>query len=144
MTRLAPTHYRKTLAGFEPVSAAAREFHAKTKLGQIIELKGRRPRNPRHHAKFFALLSILVENAENFANVDHALLAVKAATDHGTWDKPHPRASKEIFYADSIAFDAMSQDEFEPFYDKALDAVIKYWLPVEKTALREAVEAFAA
>lgn len=141
---IAPTHYRKTLAGFEPYSAAAKEWHAKTKLGQIVELKGRRPRNPRHHAKFFALLSILVENTERFASTEHALMAVKATIGHGVWDKPHPNATREIFIPLSIAFDAMSQDEFEPFYDKALDAVIKYWLPVDKAALREAVEGFTA
>lgn len=142
--RLAPCHYRKTLSGFEPVSEAAREWHSKTKLGQTVEMKGRRPRNPLHHRKFFALLGILVDNTEAFASTDHALMAIKAATGHGGWSKPHPKATREMFYPDSIAFDAMGQDEFNDFYEKAIDAVIKYWLPVDREELRKAVEEFTA
>ena len=142
--KLAPTHYRKTLSGFEPVSEAAREWHGKTKLGQTVELKGRRPRNPAHHRKLFSLLKLLVDNTEQFANTDHALMAVKAATGHGGWSKPHPKATREMFYPESIAFDAMDQTAFEDFYDKSIDAVIKYWLPVEKDELRRAVEEYAA
>lgn len=140
--KLAPCQYRKTLTGFEPVTEAAREWHGKTKLGQVVELKGRRPRNPGHHRKLFALLNILVENTDSFANTDHALLAIKAATGHGGWSKPHPNAKRELFYPDSIAFDSMGQDEFSVFYDQSIDAVIKFWLPVDKAELRQAIEEF--
>ena len=143
MSRAAPMHYRKTAAGFVPLSQAAREFHAKTKLGQTIQLTGRRPRNPQHHRKLFALLGLVVDNTEHFANVDDALIALKAALGRGRWVKL-AGASREIFYPDSIAFDAMSQDEFEPFYAAAVAAVQRWWLPVNDDELREAVEAFAA
>jgi hypothetical protein len=139
----APQHYIKTAAGFVPKSAAAREFHAKTKLGQTIELKSRRPRNPAHHRKLFALLNILVDNTEHFANTEDALLAVKAATGLGRWVRVEG-ASRELFYPDSIAFDAMPQAEFADFYERAVAAVIRWWLPVNDAELREAIEAFAA
>ena len=42
----------------------------------------------------------------------------------------------------NISLDAMPQDEFADFYDKAIDAVIKYWLPVDKAELRQAIEEF--
>lgn len=142
--RLAPTHYRKTLTGFEPVSEAAREWWAKTKLGQIVELKGRRPRNPGHHRKLFALLKLLADNTENFINTEHALMAVKATTGHGAWTKPHPAASREMFFPESIAFDAMDQDAFNTFYEAAVTAVLKFWLPVERSELSQAIEEFAA
>ena len=143
MSRFAPEHYRKTPAGFVPVSAASRDFHAKTKLGQTVVLKGRRPRNPKHHRKLFALLGLVVDNTDLFANTDDALIALKAVLGRGHWDKP-AWASKEVFYPESIAFDAMSQDEFEPFYEAAVAAVRRWWLPVNDDELREAVEAFAA
>jgi hypothetical protein len=139
----APQHYIKTAAGFVPKSTAAREFHAKTKLGQTIELKSRRPRNPAHHRKLFALLNILVDNTEHFANTEDALLAVKAATGLGRWVRVEG-ASRELFYPDSIAFDAMPQAEFADFYERAVAAVIRWWLPVNDAELREAIEAFAA
>lgn len=144
MSRLEPLHYRKTLAGFEPVSNAARDFHAKTKLGQTVQLTGRRPRNPGHHRKFFALLGVLVDNTEIFANVDDALIAIKAALGRGRWVKVHPKAEREIFIPDSIDFASMSQDDFEPFYEAAVAAIVRWWLPVASNDLREAVEGFAA
>lgn len=139
----APVHYTKTAAGFIPKSNAARDFHARTKLGQTVELKGRRPRNPAHHRKLFALLNILVDNTDHFANTEDALLAVKAATGLGRWMKVEG-ATRELFYPDSIAFDAMPQAEFAEFYEKAVAAVIRWWLPVSNEEIREAVEAFAA
>lgn len=141
--RSAPFHYQKTVAGFVPMSAAAREFHTKTRLGQTIILNGRRPRNPKHHRKLFALLGLVVDNTELFANTDDALIALKAVLGRGHWDTPK-WASKAIFYPESIAFDAMSQDEFEPFYEAAVAAVIRWWLPVEKDEIHAAVQEFAA
>jgi hypothetical protein len=143
MSRAAPNHFRKTLNGFQPVSKAAQEFHTKTKLGQVVELKGRRPRNPGHHRKLFALLGVLVDNTEDFSSTEDALTAIKAATGHGRWVKIG-RAERELFMPDSIAFDAMGQDDFEAFYSRAIAAVIRFWLPVSDEQLREAVEAFAA
>ena len=143
MSKLAPLHYRKTAAGFIPVSASAREFHAKTKLGQTIELRGRRPRNPAHHRKLFALLGIVAENVEQFSSAECVLIAVKAALGHGKWVLLSG-AAREIFIPDSIDFSSMSQDEFEPFYEAAVAAVRRWWLPVNDDELREAVDAFAA
>jgi hypothetical protein len=144
VSRIAPLHYRKTAAGFVPVSQAAREFHAKSKLGQIVELKGRRPRNPVHHRKLFALLGLLADNCEEFADAEDALAGVKAVLGRGQWKKLHPKAEREVFRPESIAFDAMGQDEFDEFYNAAIAAVRRWWLPVEDGELREAIEAFAA
>lgn len=141
--RAAPSHFRKTVRGFEPVSAAAREFHTKTKLGQIVEVRPRRPRNPGHHRKLFALLGLVVDNTELFANTDDALVGLKAVLGRGRWHRIEG-TSKDLFYPESIAFDAMSQDDFERFYDGAVAAVRRWWLPVGNDDLREAVEAFAA
>lgn len=140
----APFHYKKTAAGFIPVSQAAREFHAKTKLGQTVQLTGRRPRNPGHHRKLFALLGLLVDNTECFTSTDDALLGLKAVLGHGTWKKLHPKAEREVFVPDSIAYASMDQTAFNEFYEAALAAVRRWWLPVNDNELREAVEAFAA
>ena len=139
----APHHVRKTLSGWEPVSNAAREFHAKTKLGQTVAMTARRPRNPKHHAKLFALLSLVVDNTELFANTDDALVGLKAVMGFGRWERIKG-TSKDMFYPQSIAFDAMPQDEFNDFYDAAVAAVRRWWLPVADNDLRDAVEAFAA
>jgi hypothetical protein len=139
-----PFHFIKTAAGFIPKSQAAREFHAKTKLGATVELKGRRPRNPGHHRKLFALLSLLADNREEFSSTEDALLGLKAVLGYGTWKKLHPKAEREVFVPDSIAFENMPQDDFNEFYEAAVAAVIRWWLPVNDNELREAIEEFAA
>lgn len=141
--RSAPHHVVKTLRGWEPKSQAAREFHAATKLGQTVAMSARRPRNPKHHAKLFALLGVVVDNTDLFANTDDALIGLKAITGHGRWERI-AGTTRDIFYPASIAFDAMAQDKFEAFYDAAVAAVRRWWLPVNDNELREAVEAFAA
>lgn len=140
----APLHYKRTIAGFVPVSAAARQFHAKTKPDKVVELKGRRPRNSGHHRKLFALLNLLVDNTEEFANTDDALIGLKAVLGHGTWKKLHPKADRELFVPDSIAFENMDQSKFEDFYAAAIAAVNRWWIPSGESELREAVEAFSA
>lgn len=142
MADYAPTHYKKTAVGFVPISRAARDFHAKTKLEKVVELKGRRPRNPAHHRKLFALLSIVADNSDDFANAEDVLIGLKAALGHGRWITPKG-ATRELFIPDSINFENMSQDEFEPFYDLAIAAVRRWWIPVEDEALREAIAEFA-
>jgi hypothetical protein len=142
--RSGPSHFRKTAAGFIPVSQDARDFHAKTKLGQVVDLRGRRPRNPAHHRKLFALLGLLADNREEFASTDDALLGLKAVLGFGEWKKLHPKAEREVFVPSSIAFENMGQDEFEAFYELAIAAVQRWWLPVSNDDLREAIEEFAA
>jgi hypothetical protein len=44
----------------------------------------------------------------------------------------------------SIAFENMGQDEFNAFYESAIAAVRRWWLSVEESELKEAVEGFAA
>lgn len=145
MARIAPHHVRKTVQGWQPVSAAARDFHAKTKLGQIADMRAKRPRNPQHHRKLFALLSLVVDNTDLFPNTDDALIGLKAITGHGRWAEVRAgERSRDVFYPDSIAFENMAQDEFDAFYDQALASVRRWWLPVGDDELREAIEGFAA
>ena len=74
MANIAPAHYRKVASGFQPVSDAARQFWSKTPLGKIVALQGRRPRNPGHHRKLFALLGLVADNCEQFSGPDDVLI----------------------------------------------------------------------
>ncbi len=144
MPKIAPDHYQKTVGGFIPVTVDAKAFHSRTKLGQVVELKGRRPRNPAHHRKLFALLGLLADNRDEFSSAEDALLGLKAVLGHGEWKKLHPKAEREVFVPSSIAFENMAQDEFEAFYEQAIAAVKRWWLPVSDDELREALEEFAS
>ena len=118
--------YRKTLAGFVPVSEAAQEFHRKTKLGDDCVLEGRRPRNLAHHAKFWALLTLVCQNQEHYQTVEEVCVAFKFAIGHTHKLKT---AQGIVEYPASISFAAMDQTEFEAFYDRAITFLVTDVIP---------------
>ena len=74
--------YKKTSTGFIPVDDAAREFHMKAKPGGNVMMTGKRPRNEKHHRKFFKLCHIIMENTDRYRNVDEVCTMFKIATGH--------------------------------------------------------------
>ena len=48
--------YRRTVRGFEPANPFADEWARSCKIGDVVELKGSKPRNPAFHALWWALL----------------------------------------------------------------------------------------
>ena len=62
--------YARTNAGFVPVSDAARAFFDRVKIGGLVELEGRQPRNLNHHRLFWALMAWAAENADGFETAE--------------------------------------------------------------------------
>ena len=110
-----------------PADEAAEEWLRKTKPSQLVLMTGRRPRNPMHHRKMMALLRIVLENQEYYQTIEHLLIAIKMATGH--YDIYPMQDGNMVPSPRSISFEAMSQDEFEPFYDKALDFICEKVIP---------------
>lgn len=131
---------------------AAREAFAKFKQGDELLVDFKRNRNIQHHRKLFALLKIAVDNSDAYASVDTLLDAIKIDTGYadvgmiklrrdrwaGMLDKflalfrehdiPEPTYAI-VIKPQSISFASMSQDKFEPFYDAAVQFVIREVLP---------------
>lgn len=98
------------------------------KDGTWLRMQWSRPRNGKHHRKFFALLTLVAENSEVYDTTEKALLAVKLAA--GYFDTvPDPRTGEIVPVPQSISYDAMDQDSFERFYSAALDGVLAVVLP---------------
>jgi hypothetical protein len=123
----------RDVGGDTPVLVAAdEEAMRKTrrwKAGDEMTVDVRKPRNLKHHRKFWILLKIVVENNEAFDSEEAVLYALKAALGRGKWVEI-PKASRPMFIPESISFAAMDQDEFDNFYVAAVNAVLKHWLPV--------------
>lgn len=103
-----------------PACKDAEEWLAKTKLRQGVLIDPRRPRNINHHRKLFALLNLAVDNwpGDEPMTVEALLGAIKISAGHCV---PVKTKTGEIWkIPKSIAFESMSQDEFEPFYDHAV------------------------
>lgn len=103
----------------------------------------RRPRNPQHHRKLWALLTVVFEAQDTFATTRDLLQALKIATglfttgftvDGMPWVEPG-----------SIAFASMCQTDFEQWYDKAVDVILTKIIPnTQKVDLEQQVQAILA
>ena len=108
--------YRRTLSGFIPANPASDAFAQSVKLGDLVELKGRRPRNLRHHNLFFSALELLFQNQERYATKEELLAAVKVALGHCNYVVS--KGGHRIAIPKSIAFGTMDQAAFNAFWDK--------------------------
>lgn len=117
--------------GLFPFDSEARDVVSKWKIGDMIEIDARKPRNYKHHKKFFALLDLFYTNTDLFSNQHECL----------EWFKIKCGIYKtikvgETYYpiTGSISFSKMEQDEFDLFYNKAIQAALDE-LPVGYEAL---------
>lgn len=96
--------------------------------GTWLRMEWAVPRNGPHHRKLFALLTLVAENSETYETTKKALVGVKLASgyvDHVV----DPRTGEITQVPQSIAFESMEQDEFDKFYDAAIDGVLRHILP---------------
>lgn len=104
-----------------------------------------RPRNLKHHMKFFALLNLLWENTvcgERYPSREALRYALTMAVGY-VEVIPTRKGEKEV--PKSLSFESMDQTEFSEFYDAVVRLVIKEVLPnlTEKDLEQELLE-FAA
>ena len=95
--------------------------------GDVIRLEWATPRNPKHHRKFFALVNLITRNSEIYRTVEQALVAIKLASGHLD-PVIDPRTGEIIQIPRSISYDAMSQEDFEAFFNSALDGIVEHIL----------------
>lgn len=109
--------YRRGLEGFVPANEKAQEFFSSAKLGQLVTLKGERPRSLKFHRLFFAILKLISENSSPEITPEQALYFAKVGAGCGQWiDTGH----KELFAPGSISFAAMDQVAFDEFVKLAI------------------------
>ncbi len=122
---MAKATWKKTiLAGtpcLVPYCRDAEDWLRKTSLDQGVLIDPRRPRNIRHHRKFFALVKLAVDNWPVDITINALVGLIKIRTGHAD---PVKGADSVIHWIPrSINFESMDQDEFEPFYEKAVQLI---------------------
>lgn len=127
---------RKTLNGrLEPTDEIAREVLSKIGVGDLVMVEIRRARNIQHHRKFYALMALVFQNQERYTNLDELVDVVKVYVG---WCEQHTTAAGELIYRPkSINFARMDQIEFDGFYDRVIEMILKRFLP---TVTREDLE----
>lgn len=105
--------------GFVPADLHAEDAMNKVAVGATVMLTVRRPRNPAHHRKLFALFTVVLEQTDRWADSTLLLEDLKLATGlfetrvSALTGMPYPVPA-------SISFAAMSQDRFAAWYEKAI------------------------
>jgi hypothetical protein len=129
---------QKGLGGsLRPVDAIGEEALRKIKAGAIVTIEVKQPRNVRFHRMYWGLVHIVWENMpeDRYPTPEDLHAAFKIAA--GIRTRIELPSGEVGFIPGSIAFHAMTEDEFSAFYDRICDLVAKFFLPgVDKDDLR--------
>ena len=113
------------------------DYLRKLKVGDVVAVTIRKPRNGKHHRLGMAMLREVFNNQDSFTVWEHFLDEVKILT--GLVDT-YIRPSGEVIYkVRSISFDKMDELEFSEWKDVALKAVFEHFIPAMNDRDRERV-----
>ena len=144
-----------TPRGLEPEDDSAKQWHETARkngrtLCQVQQPS--LPRNPGHHRKFFALVNLVYENlphegdAESFTRylttTESLVSYLKIATGHCDfiWARNTHGSPVQCQLPRSISFAKMDQAEFETFFNKCCDVIIRdFWPDMDKETLKAEV-----
>ena len=97
-----------------------------------------RERNAKHHRKFFSLIRVVWDNLpeqldDHYPDIEHLRAEITMKAGHFTTFTT--TKGERVYLPKSIAFDKMDQTEFDAFYSKVVDIILKHFLPVEREDL---------
>jgi len=139
--RMPEIYIRKNRFGsLEPDDKAGIEYVSKLNVGDIIKAKTNKPRNYEFHKKFFALIDLVFENQDKYETLEDLLVEIKLKVGHY---KEHLTTKGQIIYLPkSISFAKMDEAEFSIFYEKVIDVILKYFIPVSRQDLELMINEF--
>lgn len=124
--------------GLAPFDSETEEVIKKWRNGSFILVDAKEPRNYEHHKKFFALLDLVYKNTDDFKTFDNLLSYMKIQTG---WADIIEANGIAFRVPKSIAFGSMSQDDFNLFYNNAVDECLKL-IPMDKEDLAREIALF--
>ena len=110
-----------------PASQHAENIIRKIPRNHVVKVTIERPRNIKHHRKFWALLQLVFQNQEHYESLEHMVTALKVALGH--CDSVICKDGNVAYIPKSISFAKMDQVAFDEFYGKAVDLVCRHFLP---------------
>ncbi|KKN77932.1 hypothetical protein LCGC14_0354970 [marine sediment metagenome] len=119
--------FQKTLGGLRPTDDDGEAIMAGIKIGALVMVEVIKARNLQHHRLFMALVQKVFENQERYEIKEHMLTALKVALGH--CDTIIAKDGNPAYIPKSISFAKMDQTAFNAFYNRAVDIVIRHWLP---------------
>jgi len=109
-----------------PADDTAATLIGKVATGEIAAVRVMRGRSLPQHRLFWALLTHVAE-ASKFETAERLLVALKIRL--GRYDLCAMPSGKVVPVPDSISFEAMTQDDFQQFFDEALGRICDEVIP---------------
>ena len=129
----------KKLGKLHPFGSEDADLLKKMKEGEAYRVKVSMPRNIKFHKKYFVLLNITFNNLPEempictpdgkrieIKTIDSLLWHIKMQAGH--YEERMTLGGRKILEAKSIAFHRMDAPEFEEFYNRSIDVILKYFL----------------
>lgn len=122
---------------YSPYDTSDHEASSKIAVGSVV--KASKARNYLHLKKAFALIRIGYENQDRYESeeVYRKVLTIRA----GFFDEIQGKDENVYYFPKSLAFDNMSQEEFNKVYDAILDTIAKD-METAPEVIRKEVESF--
>lgn len=140
----------KTKSGvLAPAHDDDREKLKRWSAGDLLQCTVTMPRNAAFHRKYFAMLQMVFDNLPEtkwrigsniveIRTVEELLWHVKFQVGH--YEQKMTLGGKIVYKPKSISFAAMDDEAFHEFYQKSLDAICRYFLPLNEAELQELEE----
>jgi hypothetical protein len=128
----------KTRSGsYQPYDTSDHEASQKIPIGSVV--KASKSRNYLHLKKAFALIKIGFDSQDKYESeeVYRKVLTIRS----GFFDEVEGKDGKTYYFPKSLAFDNMSQEEFDKVYSAILDTIAKD-TQTGSDLLRSEVESF--
>lgn len=121
---------------FGAADAFSMELLGALKEGETVKATITRPRNEKHHRKFFALMKVVFDAQDRYPTMDHLLKAIKIGV--GLYELVPLTKTQTVIDLGSISFAKMDQAAFEQFYNKVVQLIVTRILPNVDSADLEA------
>lgn len=97
----------------------------------VLEVAVKRPRNVARHRLFWALCALAAENSDDLPTPEAVCDVVKAMAGHFSVHQVSKAGADPVFVRvlKSISFASMGEEEFAPFFERALTIIEAYIMP---------------
>lgn len=136
-----------TATGLVPMYDSDYDESKKLKQGEKILVSVKRPRNYENHKRFFSLLRLTVDNLPHLIQQQMQIFSEEELLDCIKIDlgmyQTCWHGGKEMLKLDSISFAKMDETEFQTFFNKALDVILRIYLRgTDKQLLLDEIERY--
>ena len=123
--------HRKGALALVPTDTVAETALERLKPGDEVFVWTKKPRNPKFHRKFMAMIHFIFQHQSKYRTLDNLLTAIKLRV--GLFET-YIVGDKTCFVPGSISFEKMGEVEFEEFYERVMDVIVTEIAPAIKKA----------